>query len=204
MSKVRTYTVRGLDAAAGIFSCTGELAALPAAVEVTDVPTEARAVELMLTHPAISTMTAKILPVGQAAMIDSLSIKADALISDTAEAKALRKALVPIIKAWAEKSRVRGLRGWRAHALRAPKVAKRKTGGYEVDFKVLLGHAVFYSQKQLSAGHVDDMTYIADTLADLRKQVDRQLPGKLGVIHVEHEATGQTTVLFRDNLCGRK
>lgn len=193
MSKTRTFTVRGFNVTAAPFNCQGEMSAVQGAVEITDVPTEARAVELLLTHPDISSMTAK--TPSTAALIDTLAIKADAYISSATDAKALRKELMPIIKTWAEKSRIRGCRGWRAHALRAPKVAKRKDGSYEVDFKAVFGHAVYYNDRVVSVGHTDDMAYISETLADLRKQVDRMLPGKIGGITVEHEATRQTTAV---------
>lgn len=193
MSKIRTFTVRGINVTAAPFNCQGEMSSVQSAVEITDVPTEARAVELLLTHPDISSMTTK--TPSTAALVDTLTVKAEANVSTPADAKALRKELLPIIMTWAEKSRIRGCRGWRAHALKAPKVTKRKDGTYEVDFKVILGHAVYYNDRVVSVGHTDDMGYINETLLDLHRQFGRMLPGKIGVIGVEHEATRQTSFI---------
>lgn len=187
MSSPRTYTVRGLDPSVAAFNCQGILKDQPGFVEITDIPTEAKAVELMLTHGAVSKMVAGVPPV-TSSYVDVLNIKAEVFVSGTGEAKKIRKELAESIKTWAEKSRVRGVRGWRAHALKTPKIQRADGAGYELDFDAILGHAVFYSDKTLSVGHTDDQTFIADTIFDLKKHLQRQHPGLIGAVKAEHAA----------------
>ena len=202
MSSPRTYTVRGLDLdAAQPFNCQGLLKDLPTYVEVHDVPTEAKAVELLLAGP-VSKMVTGVPPVNSASYVDVLNVKVEVYANGTSEAKKLRKAMAESIKTWAEKSRVRGVRGWRAHALKTPKIqkAKGKTssngmhsyGGYELDFDVILGHAVFYSDKTMSVGHTDDQAFINDTIFDLKKHLLRQHSGLIGQVTAVHEAKNLT------------
>lgn len=186
----RTYTVRGLNLDASTFNCQGLLKDQPGFVEVTNVPTEAKAVELMLTGQ-VAKMVAGLQPMTSDSFVDVLNVKVDVNISTSAEAKNLRKLLAESIKTWAEKSRVRGVRGWRAHALKSPKIQKVKqpgVTGYELDFDAILGHAVFYSDKTLSVGHTDDQAFIDDTITDLRKHLARQHPGLIGAVKAEHAA----------------
>ena len=187
MSSPRTYTVRGLDPSAATFNCMGVLQDQPGYVEITEVPTEAKAVELMLTHGAVSKMVTGVPPI-TSSFVDVLNIKAEVFVSGTGEAKKIRKQLAESIKTWAEKSRVRGVRGWRAHALKTPKIQRSQGAGYELDFDAILGHAVFYSDKTLSVGHTDDQAFINDTIFDLKKHLQRQHPGLIGTVKAEHPA----------------
>lgn len=208
MSSPRTYTIRGLDPTAASFNCQGVLQDQPGYVEITDVPTEAKAVELMLTHGAVSKMVTGVPPV-TASFVDVLNIKVEVVANGTGDAKKLRKQLAESIKTWAEKSRVRGVRGWRAHALKTPKIQRIQPGvtglnygithgvkastisqqpNYELDFDAILGHAVFYNDKTLSVGHTDDQAFIGDTIFDLKKHLERQYPGLIGAVKAEHPA----------------
>ena len=189
MSNPRTYTIRGLDLTTHAFNCMGELKDQPGFIEIADVKTEAKAVELLLTHPVLSGMVA-IPPVKSESRVDVLNIKAQVFVNGTGEAKKLRKQLAEEIKTWAEKSRVRGVRGWRAHALKTPKIAREKNGaGYELDFDAILGHAVFYTDKTLSVGNTDNATFINDTIADLKRHLAKSHPGLIGSVQAEHAAT---------------
>lgn len=194
MSSPRTYTIRGLDPSAASFNCQGLLADQPGYVEITDVPTEAKAVELMLTHGAVSKMVTGVPPVASS-FVDVLNIKVDVYAQGTDDAKKLRKAITKSLFTWAEKSRVRGVRGWRAHALKTPKIQRDKHGaGYELDFDAILGHAVFYNDRTLSVGHTDDQAFIADTIADLKKHLAREHAGVIGAVVAEHAAKQLTAV----------
>lgn len=188
MGTPRTYTVRGIDPT-GPFTCQGLLEQVAGFIEIDAVPTESKAVELLLTHAGLSKMTTALPPVKSDSYVDVLNIKADVFVSDVAEAKRIRKDLAASIVTWAEKSRVRGVRGWRAHALKSPKVQRSKDGaGYELDFDAILGHAVFYNERVLSVGHTDDQSFIADTIGDLKRHLDRQHPGLIGAVRAEHAA----------------
>lgn len=192
MSSPRTYTIRGLDPSAATFNCLGVLQDQPGYVEITDVPTEAKAVELMLTHGAVSKMVTGV-PSVTASFVDVLNVKVEVFAIGPSEAKKLRKAMAASIKTWAEKSRVRGVRGWRAHALKTPKI-QRVMGGvgqrqvYELDFDAILGHAVFYSDKIMSVGHTDDQVFITDTIYDLKKHLQREHHSVIGLVKAVHEA----------------
>lgn len=187
MSSPRTYIVRGLDPSIAAFNCMGVLKDQPGFIEIDEVPTEAKAVELMLTG-VVSKMVTGVPPVASASYVDVLNIKAEVFVSSTGEAKKIRKQLAESIKTWAEKSRVRGVRGWRAHALKTPKIQRADGAGYELDFDAILGHAVFYSDKTMSVGHTDDQAFINDTIFDLKKHLVRQHPGLIGVVKAEHPA----------------
>lgn len=187
MSSPRTYTIRGLDPSISSFNCAGLLEQQPGYIEITDIPTEAKAVELLLTHGALSKMVTGVPPV-TSSFVDVLNIKAEIFVSDTNEAKKIRKELAKSIKTWAEKSRVRGVRGWRAHALKTLKIQRSQRSGYELDFDAILSHAVFYSDKTLSVGHTDDSAFLSDTIADLKKHLQRQHPGLIGTVKAEHPA----------------
>jgi hypothetical protein len=187
MSSPRSYTVRGLDVTASAFNCMGVLRDQPGFIEIDEVPTEAKAVELMLTG-AVSKMVTGVPPVASASYVDVLNIKAEVFVGSTSEAKKIRKQLAESIKTWAEKSRVRGVRGWRAHALKTPKIQRSQGAGYELDFDAILGHAVFYSDKTMSVGHTDDQAFINDTIFDLKKHLARQHPGLIGLVKAEHQA----------------
>lgn len=189
MSSPRTYTIRGLDLTAHPFNCMGELKDQPGYVEIPDVKTEAKAVELLLTHPVIAGMVA-LPPVKSESRVDVLNIKAEVFATSTGHAKQIRKQLAEEIKTWAEKSRVRGTRGWRAHALKTPKIAKAKNGkGYELDFDAILGHAVFYTDKTVSVGNTDSAAFITDTIADLKRHLAKSHSGLIGNVSAEHSAT---------------
>ena len=192
MSSPRTYTVRGLDPSVAAFNCMGVLQDQPGFVEINEVPTEAKAVELMLTHGAVSKMVTGVSPV-TSSYVDVLNIKVEVFANGTSDAKKLRKAMATSIKTWAEKSRVRGVRGWRAHALKTPKIQRSQGAGYELDFDAILGHAVFYSDKTLSVGHTDDQAFIADTIYDLKKHLLREHGGLVGLVKAEHAAKQLTT-----------
>lgn len=192
MSSPRTYTIRGLDLAASAFNCQGLLKDQPGYVEITDVPTEAKAVELMLTNGALSKMTSGLPPVNSNSFVDVLNVKVNVKVTSTSEAKKIRKELAESIKTWAEKSRVRGVRGWRAHALKSPKIQKTVLSGgadaYQLDFDAILGHAVFYNDKTLSVGHTDDAVFVTETIGDLKKHLARQHPGLIGEVTANHTA----------------
>lgn len=187
MSSPRTYIVRGLDPSIAAFNCLGLLKDQPGFVEIDEVPTEAKAVELMLTG-AVSKMVTGVPPVASTSYVDVLNIKAEVFVNSTGEAKKIRKQLAESIKTWAEKSRVRGVRGWRAHALKTPKIQRIDVAGYELDFDAILGHAVFYSDKTMSVGHTDDQAFMNDTIFDLKNHLVRQYPGLIGIVKAEHQA----------------
>jgi hypothetical protein len=190
MSKPRTYIVRAIDTV-NPFTCLGAAKDLAGFVEITDVPTEAKAIELLLTHPTVSKMVTALPPLTSQSYVDVVNVKADVNVSSASEAKQVRKDLFTAIQSWAEKSRVKGARGWRAHALKTPKVAARKDGsGYELDFDAIFGHAVFYTDSVSSVGHTDDSAFLAETFADLKKHLKRTYPGLVDNISYTQEAAG--------------
>lgn len=60
--------------------------------------------------------------------------------------KTARSTLVEVLQRWAEKSRVRGLRGWRSNAVKAP-TFKRTDTGWEATTTVVLGTLIVYSDQ---------------------------------------------------------
>lgn len=191
MGTPRTYTVRGIDPSAGPFTCLGAAKDLPNFVQIEQVPTEAKAIELLLTHPSLSKMVTGVPPVSTSAHVDVLNIKLFvANVASVTEAKAIRKQLADEILNWAEKSRVRGVRGWRAHAIKTPKMQRLHSSSnvYELDFDAIFGHAIFYNDRQMQVGKVEDPVFTAETIQDLRRHLDRQHPGLVQRIDFANEA----------------
>ena len=195
MSKPRTYLVRAIDTT-NPFNCLGAAKDVPGYIEITDVPTEAKAIELLLTHPTVSKMVTALPPIKSQSFVDVVNVKAEVNVSTPAEAKQVRKDLFVAIQSWAEKSRVKGARGWRATALKTPKIQVKKNGsGYELDFDAIFGHAVFYTDSVSSVGHTDDSAFLAETFADLKKHLKRTYPGLVNDITYSQEVAGITATV---------
>lgn len=67
--------------------------------------------------------------------------------------RTVRPLLVESFTRWAEKSRVRGSRGWRANAVRTPVFEKDpNSSDYLMKVQILLSNAVFYDQDTVKVG----------------------------------------------------
>ena len=87
-------------------------------------------------------------------------------------------AIREVIKSWAEKCRVTGVRGWRANAIKTPSF-EHSFDGYILRFQVILGTAIFYNENRVTVGGPvnlvqfnDDVEYLAD---HLNQALDRSI-----------------------------
>ena len=129
-------------------------------------------------------------PIDELVVID---VQADVNVADKAELKAFRKQVVETFLRWAEKSRVRGSRGWRVSAVKSPKFEKNPdTGRYTLKTQVLLGTAVFYDEKTVKIG-VDPVTVNRD-LGDLKHHLNKATGGLLMSLRANHSVVGKVSL----------
>ncbi len=85
-----------------------------------------------------------------------------------------KERLADVVNRWAEKSRVRGTRGFRASAVRWPRWEKDEDTGNQVAYtKVLVGTAVFYSSSDVRVLSADDLTdlHVIEDLGNLTRNL---------------------------------
>lgn len=101
-----------------------------------------------------------------------------------------RKNAVETIYRWAEKSRVRGSRGWRISAVKTPRFEKNEDTGYGYVFKtqVIIGTAVFYDQSTVKIGF-DRATALKD-VSNLNHHLQKAFDGFMYELRVNHSAVG--------------
>lgn len=101
-----------------------------------------------------------------------------------------RKVAVETINRWAEKSRVRGSRGWRISAVKTPRFEKNEDTGYGYVFKtqVIIGTAVFYDQSTVKIGF-DRATALKD-VSNLNHHLQKAFDGFMYELRVNHSAVG--------------
>ena len=114
--------------------------------------------------------------------------------------KYLKSVIAEIINHWAEKSRVKNLRGWRCSAVKTLAVDY----DYDLDVcyvrtQVLLSSAIIYSNRvsgylECSINPADAQTIMSD-LGLLRKQLSRELGTNLDSVHYKHSVIGAGEVL---------
>lgn len=94
---------------------------------------------------------------------------------------------------WAEKSRVRGSRGWRVSAVRNPTFEKSdNAGNYLLKTQVLLSNAVFYDQDTVKIG-VDSSVAIKD-LQNLKRHLNTVTSGVVSELRYDHSAIGRGAI----------
>ena len=99
-----------------------------------------------------------------------------------------RKVAVETINRWAEKSRVRGSRGWRISAVKTPRFEKNDVSGYTFKTQVIIGTAVFYNQSTVKIG-VDHVVALKD-VSNLNHHLQKAFGGLMYELRVNHSAIG--------------
>jgi hypothetical protein len=92
---------------------------------------------------------------------------------DKDDLKDIRPVMVESFMRWAEKSRVRGSRGWRVSAVRNPTFEKNTGSGgpYLMKAQVLLSNAIFYDQDTVKVG-LDPVVALKD-LENLKRHINK-------------------------------
>lgn len=123
-------------------------------------------------------------------IVINLTLECSILNKD--QLKDIRPMMVEAFTRWAEKSRVRGSRGWRVSAVRTPAFEKSDTGGYLLKTQVLLSNAIFYDQDTVKIG-VDPTVALKD-LENLKRHINNQAGGIVDSLRYDHSVIGKGTV----------
>lgn len=185
------FVVRGLDMSTGVVQhCRGLMQDQPVFVE--SVATGAlRATEIMLTDPIVSTMN-----VDRKTVVDDQSnlYRIDFTFKRNytgINGRTLNSKVRDIMKSWAEKSRIRGTRGWRANAVSTALSGSNTYGPKTTKVSVLLSGSVHYDSD--SAKHFTHATF-AEATADMQQLVDqlvRELTGEFSEFFFVHSVYGK-------------
>jgi hypothetical protein len=111
---------------------------------------------------------------------------------DKDDIRGLRNELVESFTRWAEKSRVRGSRGWRVSAVRTPLFEQNPNGGYLLKAQVLLSNAIFYDQDTVKVG-VDSDAALKD-IANLKRHMNQVTGDLVSVLRFDHSVIGKGAV----------
>lgn len=104
--------------------------------------------------------------------------------------KSVRPLMVESFTRWAEKSRVRGSRGWRVSAVRTPTFEKSQDGScYLMKTQVLLSNAIFYNQDTVKVGI--DPTVVLKDLENLKRHVNNLTGGVVDSLRYDHSVIGK-------------
>lgn len=112
---------------------------------------------------------------------------------DKQEVRQIKTPLREVLKRWAEKSRVKNRRGYRASAIRTPKF-EYESGAACARVQVILSNAILYSSH---ATNLTPPSYlsITDDLALLRKELVKQLGSMFDGLRFHHSIIGAGEVL---------
>lgn len=186
----KTFVVRGFDAEAECFQQpTGVIEDKSTFKEVV-VKTQPEAIVAIFTDSEISGM---VVPAGEPKdVLHVVDLNIALSITDKLEVRAVKTELREIIKRWAEKSRVKNRRGFRASAIRTPEFVYH-SNGTNVKTQVILSNTIIYSDSKLDDKPQTQTTVLAD-LANLEKQLSRQLDYKFSGLGYNHSLIGKGTV----------
>ena len=167
----KNYVVRGFNTGDTTFNTLGRIDASPTFTEVVGM-NQAEAIILMLTNANIKTMMptnlrdhADFQGGGTSILnelVDNNGENAEMLILDLTirtgadsvrDLRAAKTELREVLKLWAEKCRVRGIRGWRASAIKEPTFERSHDGDIvQIRTQIILSTAVFYNQRAVTTG----------------------------------------------------
>jgi len=195
------------------FTSQGKMSDLSTFTEKT-VPNELAAIVELLRGKPFSTMSARnLLEIGssinpftvmssspliyhvrsaeEAPELQSFELRLETDLTILDEVRDVREEVATILSLWAEKSRLRQRRGWRASAVRAIRWELNDNGVYVAHTKVLLGTAIFYNA---TSAHVQlevelDHQNVVDDLVNL----DRNLKPLLSNVKIncKHDRAGR-------------
>lgn len=209
----KLYIVRGFDINAAPFTSFGEMASQASFVEKV-VDKQHDAVAVLLADQSIGTMAAnKIRPLignSTAPMIVTeltainpdlvpeiivIDVKIVTNAGNASDLRPFRSEIREILKRWAEKSRIPGVRGWRANAIKTPTFEHdSSSGGIVIRTQAVLGTAVFYNQNRATVGTpVDFQQAIAD-LGNLKQHVEDCLGHLYRTFYYTHSQFGKGEV----------
>jgi len=203
--KLKPYIVRGFNLtkeSSGYFDCTGEITKFASFTEIV-VNTQADAIVEMLTNSALKTMSTRMMIEKDVTrhlspdQIDELYVIDVKFLTDANSVSGLRQyrtAVRSTLKTWAEKSRVKGRRGWRASAIKTPTYEyDSSTTSVVIRTQFILSNAITYSNSDSIVNMSHNWTEEVDDLTNLKKGMEKALKGQLVEININHSIHGKHT-----------
>lgn len=201
MGKAREFVIRTFNPAAeGAFDSTGRITKLSTYSEKTLSKQFEAIAEMMLSNAntvaeiginkanGATKFNLTDLTAGQTSTygVEHVTIVVNTDIIDQAEIRRVGKEVREIIQTWAEKSRTRGIRGFRFSAIKTPVFEKNKdNGAYDLKFEALLSTFIFYNQNQ---GTVAGCSNFLPDLSLFKKRLEKAIG--INVIMYDHSALG--------------
>lgn len=111
---------------------------------------------------------------------------------DKDQLKDMRPKLVESFTRWAEKSRVRGSRGWRTSAIRTPVFEKNEDGGYFMKAQILLSSVIFYDQDTIKIG--TNAATVHKDFENLKRHVNSVTGNVCKTLKYDHSVIGKGTI----------
>jgi hypothetical protein len=133
-------------------------------------------------------------PVDEVSIVDLVMVCPHVEKHDLAD---LRPAMVEALNRWAEKSRVRGSRGWRTSAVKSPKFEKNESSsGYVLRTQILLSNAIFYDDNTVKIGV--DSAVVTKDLENLKRHINKHISHVAGpvvsVLNFNHSTIGSGSI----------
>ena len=186
----KTFVIRGFDAESENFNDPTGTISDKSTFKETVVKTQPEAIVTLLTDANFSGMiTPAADPKDTLQIID---LKIDLCITDKLDVRAVKTTLREILKLWAEKSRVKNRRGFRASAIRTPEFEYCQNCT-NVKTHVILGNTVHYSYSKLNDDPQSQTTVLAD-LGLLKKELAKRLDWKFNSLSYNHSLIGKGTL----------
>jgi hypothetical protein len=183
----KTFVIRGFDAESESFDAPTGLIADKSTFKEIVVNTQPEAIVTMLTDSDFGGMTTPALHPSHTLQI--IDLKIGLSITDKLDVRAIKTTLREILKLWAEKSRVKNRRGFRASAIRTPEF-EYGAHGTDVKVQVILSNTVRYSDSKLNDDPQHQTTVLAD-LGLLKKELAKRLDWKFDSLSYNHSLIGK-------------
>jgi len=183
----KTFVIRGFDAESENFNEPTGVIADKSTFKETVVNTQPEAIVTMLTDSDLGGMITPAINPKDTLQIVDLNI--DLCITDKLDVRAVKTTLREILKLWAEKSRVKNRRGFRASAIRTPDF-EYSANGTNVKVQVILSNTVRYSDSKLNDDPQTQTTVLAD-LGLLKKELAKRLDWKFNSLGYNHSLIGK-------------
>lgn len=127
-------------------------------------------------------------------MLQIIDFRVQTSITDRNELRDYRDGVREAIKLWAEKSRIPGLRGWRANAIKTPSF-EASAYGYVLRFQVILGTSVFYSKNRVTVGTPANLTEFYQDAGNLKSHLSQALDGQVTEFLFDHSRFGRNEIV---------
>lgn len=202
-SKSKPYIVRGFDVnQAGNFNSLGAMDSKTSFVEKV-VDKQHDAVAALLTGE-IGTMAPNRVLSSNATITNLGNFTPEIVVIDlkivtransVSELRGYRSEIRGILKVWAEKCRIPGVRGWRANALKTPTFEVDTNGEVVIRTQAILSTAVIYNHNRATVGAPADFSQAVNDLSNLKQHLEICLGSEFKTLYYTHSQFGKGEVL---------